>query len=561
MLPLPAIEGAKEPLERLERLERRASSCGTPAGPRVFTMTRREGKPSASATLGPVLQERWESGDNETAAACFKTMWIAGQVSPCHVDMGISASLRVGQVADAIAYLGDMPNRGLKPGALTWTAFRTYMGSCTDAITLLACFNATRDAGYVADRAEIQKVISACAHAGRLDDAVNLFNSAAAQLMHPDLAGIRLQLARDLCEGGHHLHVLRVFEAIRKPDVPCIEEFGYAIRAHAALSQPREAIDLWIAMSDSDRAGVDDATFEALLHAFERIYPCAGLRTGAAAVATPMDAKAAAGLLDAMRASRRVPTTQAFNLLLVLARSRGGEPAAREAFAQRALAWLRGVVRAGLEPDTNTYDIILTTCAEGGRAVDALDYLDEFFEHAVKPDVHTYNRAIWACGKGGVPGRIDGYLAKMRERRMQPDFQTFSCAIAACGDDDAGRRQAGEYLARAKEAWVFDSSLGLWPDRAVLDFRESAVRDVRMPGTCQPDQTVAVPVARAIFDHFADQGAFREDTRFVVGNDPEFRRTVVGWMKERHMNPVWRPGRPSWLIRKKPEASGELTDR
>lgn len=137
-----------------------------------------------------------------------------------------------------------------------------------------------------------------------------------------------------------------------------------------------------------------------------------------------------------------------------------GAPATNTPPWEDALAILREMPAAGLEPNVFHFNAAVSACAAFGRWREAVGLLGEMERLAgVSPDVVTFSAAITACGNGLKFEHAVALLRKMPEKGLRPNNFAYNAAISACAK--CGRYESATAL--LSEMWGM-KGLGVSPD-------------------------------------------------------------------------------------------------
>ena len=119
-----------------------------------------------------------------------------------------------------------------------------------------------------------------------------------------------------------------------------------------------------------------------------------------------------------------------------------------------------GMRRAGVQPNTVSYNSLLSVCERCGQAERALEVFG-MMEREAGPtfgytgcSLVTYNTLISACGKAGMYDQVQKVYAEMQTQGIQGDVFTMCGMITACEKvcvfcNSASRAETQEYMNKA----------------------------------------------------------------------------------------------------------------
>ncbi len=97
-----------------------------------------------------------------------------------------------------------------------------------------------------------------------------------------------------------------------------------------------------------------------------------------------------------------------------------------------------GMRRAGVQPNTVSYNSLLSVCERCGQAERALEVFNTMEREAgptfgyTGSSLVTYNTLISACGKAGMYDQVQRVYAEMQDRGIRGDVFTMCGMITAC---------------------------------------------------------------------------------------------------------------------------------
>ena len=83
----------------------------------------------------------------------------------------------------------------------------------------------------------------------------------------------------------------------------------------------------------------------------------------------------------------------------------------------------------GLEPNTITYNAVISACEKGEWPEKALELLEEMQHNGLEPDMITYSVVISACEKKKWPKKALQLLEEMKRNGLEPDLITHTAAM------------------------------------------------------------------------------------------------------------------------------------
>eukprot|EP00752_Nemacystus_decipiens_P013027 g11525.t1 len=281
--------------------------------------------------------------------------------------------------------------------------------------------------------------VDACGRAGKWREAVNLIEE-----MQTDAGitpnAITYNAAITACRKGKQWKkaVALLREMPERGIAPNVASFSVAISALGDAGRSKDAVALFREMGE---VGVepDVMCFTAVLSA------CAG---GNKPASQRGSWAGGAGWSAASRGGGGAGATG------VGATARGSPP------WEDALALLREMPAAGLEPNVVHFNAAISACAVVGRWREAVALLEEMEGlPGVLPDVVTFSAAITACGNGLKFERAVWLLRRMPEKGLRPNNFAYNAAISACAK--CGRYESATAL--LSEMWEMKGA-GVTPD-------------------------------------------------------------------------------------------------
>ncbi|CAE7604487.1 unnamed protein product [Symbiodinium sp. CCMP2592] len=283
-----------------------------------------------------------------------------------------------------------------------------HAGRWEQAVQLLADLREDRlDSNIIL----VSAAISACSHAGCWEQAVQLLAGLGEDRLDANI--ILVSAAVSACEkGGAWQTALQLLGDLTRSRID-----ADVIITNAAISACEKG-EQWT-QALSLLAGLDTARLEADVISYNAaISACGRCEKWSLAV----------GLLSDLRECRLQASTITCNAVI--------SACGQSQEWQRAMNFLQDVKEQRLEASTVTMSAAISACEAGGQWTIALQLLEDITSSRLEANIVAYNAAVSACGIAGQWEQSLSFLGLLPQRSLQPDIYTYSAVISAFSDGE-----------------------------------------------------------------------------------------------------------------------------